>query len=62
MSADEAHAGGALRGHWLVTLLSVSLSKDAHEDSHADFRIIAEGFYQNDRRCRGRHLWARRGC
>jgi hypothetical protein len=36
---------------------------DAWEDSHADFRIVAESlFYQNDRRCRGRHLWARRGC
>src|SRR5712664_2747248 len=55
-------AGSALREHWLVVVLWTSLSQDPCEDSHADFRIIAEGFYQNDRRCRGRHLWARRGC
>jgi hypothetical protein len=32
------------RGHWLVTVLWVSLRR-AGEESHADFRIIAEGFY-----------------
>ena len=32
-------------------------------NSHADFRIVAEGFYQNDGRCRRRRdLWPRRGC
>jgi hypothetical protein len=31
--------------------------------SHGDFRIIAEGFYQNNGRCRRRRdLWPRRGC
>jgi hypothetical protein len=58
----EFPAGSALREHWLVVVLWILLSQDACEDSHADFRIIAEGFYQNDRRCRSRHLWARRGC
>jgi hypothetical protein len=52
----------ALREHWLVVVLWISLSQDACENSHADFWIIAEGFYQSDRRCRGHHLWARRGC
>ena len=55
-------AGIVLREHWLVVVLWDILSQDACESSHADFWIIAEGFYQNDRRCRGRHLWARRGC
>ncbi len=31
-------------------------------NSHADLRIIAEGFYQDDGRCRRRDLWPRRGC
>ena len=32
-------------------------------NSHADFRIVAEGFYQDDGRCRRRHdLWPRRFC
>jgi hypothetical protein len=31
------------RGHWLVTVLWVSLRR-AGEESHADFRSIAEGF------------------
>jgi hypothetical protein len=60
--ADEAHAGSFLREHWLVTVLWISLSHHAWEDSHADFWVIAEDFYQNDRCCRGCHLWARRGC
>src|SRR5262249_50237290 len=57
VSADEAPAGRALCEHWLVTVLWISLSQCAREDSHADFRIIAEGIYQNSGRCRRRDLW-----
>jgi hypothetical protein len=49
--------GVAVFEHWLVTVLWISLSQRAREDSHADFRIIAKGIYQNSGRCRRRDLW-----
>jgi len=58
-------AGIFPRERWLVMVLWISSSQGAREDkedSHADFRIIAEGFHQNDRRGRRRDLRQRRGC
>src|SRR4051812_20234469 len=48
---------GAFAGY--STLDMIELIRE-RRDSHADFRIIAEEFYQNNRRCRRRDLRPRR--
>src|SRR2546427_9525903 len=47
----------AVCDYWLVMVLWISLNQHAREDSHADFRIIAKGIYQDSGRCRRRDLW-----
>ena len=49
----------ALAGHGTLDIIEPMREGG---DSHADFRIIAEGFYQDNGRCRRRDLWPRRSC